>query len=355
MRDICAVTGFGLLASLALMTSACGPSAQNEGTLVAKASGAQIVFTAPPGGTAAQEVFTANLDGSNRTQITHDGLNKFLPHFSPDGSKLVYTKYIVGGYGDPTSKPVFAVYDLVTGKETVIADGGTAAIAQASWSPDGKRIATIELGVPHTGSEPAGSALTIMNADGSKPAKVGGPSGTPDDLYWSDIAWSPQDWILFVVGENVNGCNKARTDKIRPDGSARTQVSDGGTDCTPPGGMNPYGDSDPGWSADGLTIFSSRGMPPPPLLPAIRHAFAFSSEAWTSDKPETDLEAAEPTCAIAVPKGSPDGKRLLATRNCASDPSKYGVYVADVTAAAASNWRPVVVGAFGADWNPVAP
>ncbi|MGH8277188.1 MAG: hypothetical protein ACRETH_10895, partial [Steroidobacteraceae bacterium] len=219
---------------------------------------------------------------------------------------------------------------------------------------DGRRIATIELGVPHSANQPPGSPLTIMNADGSNPVTVGGPSGASDDLYWADIAWSSQDWILFVVGQDTNGCNKSRIDKIRPDGSSRIQVSDGGPNCTPPESTNPYGDADPGWSADGSTIFSSRGLPPPASLPGLRHIFAFSSDAWTPGKPETDLQVSEPTCAGAVPKGSPDGKRLLTTRNCASDPSKYGVYVADVSAAAASNWRLVALATFGSDWNPGA-
>jgi len=42
-----------------------------------------------------------HLDGSGRRQLTNDGKFKFLPHFSPDGSKIIYTKYEVGGYGDP--------------------------------------------------------------------------------------------------------------------------------------------------------------------------------------------------------------------------------------------------------------
>jgi hypothetical protein len=63
----------------------------------------QIVFEGPgvPGSSSVQEISTGNLDGSNVVQITHDGVNEFLAHFSPDGSWLVYTKFLTGEYSDP--------------------------------------------------------------------------------------------------------------------------------------------------------------------------------------------------------------------------------------------------------------
>jgi hypothetical protein len=89
---------------------------------------------------------------------------------------------------------------------------------------------------------------------GSNPQPVARSSGAIDDLQWGDIAWSSDDWILCSVAQNVNGCFK-----VRPDGSSRTQVSDGGPNCTPPG-FEQSGDTDPGWSSDGKTIYSTRGL-----------------------------------------------------------------------------------------------
>jgi len=50
--------------------------------------------------------------------------------------------------------------------------------------------------------------------------------------------------------------------------------------------MEQYGDSDPGISADGQTIFSSRGLSPLPADPAqtLRHLYASSSDAYTPGK-----------------------------------------------------------------------
>jgi hypothetical protein len=100
--------------------------------------------------------------------------------------------------------------------------------------------------------------------------------------------------------------NSARADKIRPDGSSRTLISDGGTNCTP-SGFEQSGDADPGWSANGATIYSSRGFPVPPVgVPANateRKLYAFSSDAWYPGKPEMDLSLpSEPSGIEGVPK-----------------------------------------------------
>ena len=74
-----------------------------------------------------------------------------------------------------------------------------------------------------------------MNVDGIGAERVGTWSGAADDLCWGDFAWSSDDWILFVVAQNVGGCFTPSLDKMRPDGCARTQVTNGGPSCSPPG------------------------------------------------------------------------------------------------------------------------
>jgi Tol biopolymer transport system component len=284
-----------------------------------------------------------NLDGSGRRQLTSDGRFKFLPHFSPNGSKILYTKYAVGGYGDPNARPDVSVYDLASGRETQLTHGGSS--VQPVWSPDGQRIAYLSY---------SNAALWIMSADGSNPVLLGRPSAALDDLQWGDLAWSRDDWILFSVAQNTNNCFKVRLDKIRPDGTARTQVTDGGPNCTPPG-MEQSGDADPGWSADGTTIYSSRGLPVPPAGVSSgteRKLYAFSSDAWFAGKPERDLSLpSEPSCIEGVPKASPDGTQVLLFRMCFDTGSPQGgIYLTDT----AGSYRAFVVQGFGADWNPVS-
>ena len=333
-----------------------------------RASTAQIVYMADVKtqtlGARGSEIVVSNLDGSGRVQITDNDVLEFLPHFSPDGTRLVYTRYGAGTYGDPNAQTDVAVYDFATAKETIVTNNGKS--GQPSWSPDGKRIAFWS-GTGRSGGFMAAPDLWIMNADGSDAHRVGGPSGADDDQGWGDLAWSHDDWILFVVSQTVNGCFKVRTDKIRPDGTSRTKVSDGGPNCTPMN-MEQSGDADPGWSADGKTIYSSRGMPRAPagvpdaglpdagagmpsVLPTERRLFAFSSDAWVEGKTETDLSLpSEPDCIEGVPKGSPDGTRILVFRTCFGGSTQGGVYVTDTK----GSYRTFVAEGFGPDWNPVA-
>ena len=315
------------------------------------ASTAEIVVMtatteAPPGGGAPSDLFTMNLDGTQREQLTHDDALEFLPHFAPDATSVVYTKFETGTYGSPGAQTDIAIYDFTTRRERLLTHTGDA--AQAAWSPDGARIAYLS----HSGNA---AALWIMNADGSDPHVVGSSSGAPDDAGWGDIAWSSDDWILFVAVEEPSGpCFKTRLDKMRPDGSERVKISDGGASCTP-AGMEQSGDADPGFSADGHMIYSSRGLPfAPPGNPGgtERKLISFTADPWTPGKPEHDLSLpAQPDCIEGVPKGSPDGTRILEFRACfTGGDTRWGVYVTDNT----GSYRTFVSDGFGPDWNPLA-
>ena len=87
--------------------------------------------------------------------------------------------------------------------------------------------------------------------------------------------------------------------------------------------MQQSGDADPGFSADGKTIYSSRGFPPVPAgMPTQteRRLYSFSSDAFIPGKVETDLSLpSAPDCIEGVPKGSPDGTRVLLFRACAGE------------------------------------
>jgi Tol biopolymer transport system component len=302
------------------------------------------------------EIALINLDGTDFKQLTSDGRQKFLPHLSPDGTKIVYTKFLVGGFGSPEAATEIAVFDLASGLETLVTSGGNN--GYGTWSPDGSRIAYLRAArLGSVSTEP--TTLMTIDVDGANPQTAGSASGAPDDWIWGDIAWSRQDWILFVVGQNVGGsfCN-SRVDKIRPDGSDRTQVTDGGPDCTPPG-KEAIGDADPGWSSDGQTIYSSRGLAlvpaglPESSLVTERKLYSFSSNPFVANKPEPDLSLpSEPACVEGVPKGSPNGLQILLFRACFDNgaASTPGIYVTDTT----GSYRRFVVSGFGPDWNPVA-
>ncbi len=315
----------------------------------------QLTGGAPTGPGSPSEIGVVNLDGSDLLPLTNDGTFKFLPHFSPDGTRIAYTKFALGGaYGQPGSHADIAVYELATGRETMLTTDG--ASVQVTWSPDGARFAWLRFDGT-VGNGPG--AIWVADADGANAHRIAASPGTREDGAWGDIAWGPGDWILFTVQTNIGDCFKVRTDKIRADGSERTQVSDGGSSCTPQG-FEQAGDADPGWSADGATIYTSRGLPSAPSdAPAgqtitERKLESFSSDAWTPQSADTDLSLpAAPDCIEGVPKASPDGDSVLLFRLCFGangQPDEPGVYLAD----AAGATRSFVLAGFGADWNPSA-
>ncbi len=309
----------------------------DEGELVV------TILAKPELGEAGYEIFTMNLDGSNRRQITDNDTQEFLPHFSPpDGKRLVFTRFVTGSYSVPGAETHVVLYDFATRAEKDLGEG-----SQPVWSPDGSRLAFMC-------KRFASQSLCLMNADGSGAHEAARPGGDEKDLIWGDPAWSIDDWILMTVGEDRGGdCFKVRLDKIRPDGGNRTQVTDGGPYCTSPG-KEQSGDADPAFSADGKTIFTSRGYPYPPAggnpESTERRLVGVSSGAWFPGKEEPDLSlAAFPSCIEGVPKGSPDGRRVLLFRACPAQ-GAAGIALTD----GAGSFRRFLGDGFGPDWHPLA-
>ena len=90
----------------------------------------RISYTAPVNGIG--QVFTMRPDGSDPRQITHDGVKKCDPAFSPDGSEIAYSSsnghyYVVPAAGG-TPVDIFP--------EGVDAEG----TRRPTWSPDGNTI-----------------------------------------------------------------------------------------------------------------------------------------------------------------------------------------------------------------------
>lgn len=265
-----------------------------------------------------------------------------MPHFSPDGSRLLYTKFARGGFGSPDAVTDIVVFDRASATETRLTTSGNA--IQAIWSPNGRQIA---YGVY------SNDALWLMNADGSAARVIARPSGAPDDIQWGDYLWSSDNWIYFTVAQNIGGCAKVRIDRIRPDGTGRAKITDGGPACTP-AGLEQSGDADPGISPDGRTIYSSRGLPvtvPGHPEMTVRHLYKFSSDPYVLGKAEADLSlGALADCIAGVPKVSPAGNRIAFFLFCAADPERAGITLTDEAGARFTFVAP----GFAPDWNPAA-
>ena len=153
----------------------------------------RIAFISSMGG--AKELYTADIDGFNVRQITHDGTISASPALSHDGTKVAYTSY-KSGYAD-----VYLI-DLASGSRARIAfypgiNSGP------SFSPDGSSIALTlsKDGNPeiYTISTSGSIENRITRTRGAETSPSWSPSG--DQLvYSSDDRGSPQLFISSSTG-----------------------------------------------------------------------------------------------------------------------------------------------------------
>jgi len=94
------------------------------------------------------------------------------PTWSPDGTKIVFTTYLVWGYVYVVNADGSNLHRLAT------------AYGRATWSPDGTAIA---LGATYGGGGPT---VSIVNADGTGVGRVCNCAAHPYDPISYDPAWS---------------------------------------------------------------------------------------------------------------------------------------------------------------------
>ena len=118
-----------------------------------------------------KEIYTADYDGANVRQLTHDNNISVAPAISADGRKLAYTGY-ASGYAD-----IYAV-DLGSGaRNRIIKFPGTN--SGAAFSPDGGKIAC-------TLSKDGNPELYVLGAGGGSGEMISTGYG-----YCTEPSWSP--------------------------------------------------------------------------------------------------------------------------------------------------------------------
>ena len=145
--------------------------------------------------TGSKEIYVADYDGANQTQMTRDGTISVAPAISPDASRIAYTGY-QSGYAD------IYLLDIASGsRRPILKFPGT--ISGASFSPDGSRIAC-------TLSRDGNPELYIASANGSGARRLtrtraveSSPSWSPDGseiIYSSDERGGPQIYRISAGG-----------------------------------------------------------------------------------------------------------------------------------------------------------
>lgn len=120
------------------------PDLSSKGTLIWDRREANTVI---------DELYTMNMDGTNRKQLTHFGGQLAYPRYSPDGSKIVFSRWL--SYGPE----LFLMNADGTNLEQLTSLHARASFP--SWSPDGKKIAF------QADNGGGVESIWTMNADGS--------------------------------------------------------------------------------------------------------------------------------------------------------------------------------------------
>ena len=171
-----------------------------------------------------QEIYVVNLAGGGAVRLTNNGVDDWLPDWSPDGSRLAFTSFRTGSYD------LWVMNDGGGGASPVVTTGAWDDYAR--WAPDGQRIALSTTadsgGVPN-------SEIFVRLADGSLKRRT----DTPTEDQWPD--WSPDGRIIYTEGKK--GTTGWDIYVMNGDGSDR-RVWLGGPGC----------DVQPTWSPDGNWI-----------------------------------------------------------------------------------------------------
>ncbi len=149
------------------------------------------------------QIFTVSADGSGKTRVTDGKADDFGPAWSPDGTKLAFSSR-----RDKNTQGYFINVDG-SGLERMTLDPSRPWLHPV-FSPDGKKIATVNSGPP--------SRIYTMNIDGSALMMLTDSDGTPTRLSWSP------DGKKIVFNRAVSG--KDQTFVMDSDGKRKTSAAD---------------------------------------------------------------------------------------------------------------------------------
>ena len=156
----------------------------------------QVCFSA--GAPGKKEVYVADYDGANATQVTRHGSISIKPKFSPDGRMIAYLSY-------KDRYPFLYIFNRTTGKSTPFSRN-VGLNAAPAWAPDARTLALVL-------SKDGNTEVYLKNVDGSGSKRLTNnrasdtsPTFSPDGrqiAFVSDRSGRPQVFAMSVDGTSV--------------------------------------------------------------------------------------------------------------------------------------------------------
>jgi Tol biopolymer transport system component/subtilisin family serine protease len=165
------------------------------------------------------QIWVINSDGTGERQLTHDTAGDFAPVWSPDGKKIAFVQLIPPGQGSNSEGTDIFCVDA-DGSNLIRLTNFDSSIGYPRWSPDGSKIAFVW-----------NNSICIMNADGSHQSTLATGNGP---------TWSPDSSKLMYIGY-INGYSYLC--EMNADGSGKKQLL-----------TSQFLGNNPSWSPDGTMV-----------------------------------------------------------------------------------------------------
>lgn len=251
-------------------TTQVGGSA-SAGCATGANAGSQVVYSANA------QIFRVDAAGGTPKQLTSGSGYNGDPTFKPDGSGI-------GFWRSPGTGSTLYQMDLDGGSMAKIPGGSSNEQYNPAYSPDGTKVAYIELAGGQFGD------LFVRNTDGSgTPLRL-----TSNDTFDTSPAWSCDGKrIIFSSGATADGNSDLFT--IKPDGSGLTNLT-----------KTSWHETDPEFSPDGTKVaFASNQHGDWDIM-------VMKADGSNADNP---LHLTTSSADELTPSWSPDGTKLAFTSN----------------------------------------